>query len=193
MNLELLHGDVAVAAAGAARFAVDEALHQSATEFFRHSRAWRVEVDPEIDVLPGEMRYELELPFGTKLVEPVTLTVDDVPLRSNTWIVGEDPMMGTPMIRFLVGPPGKVIGGELAVTLAATTRVIPDRLGDAFREAIVHGALSRLLRVPQTQYTNLDLAMLHGGLYEEMKDRAATYAENGYKHKRTRTVHYGGY
>jgi hypothetical protein len=193
MNLELLHGDVAVTAPGVARFAADEAIHQSAVEFFRDSRAWRVDLDPEIELLPGELEYELGIPFGTKLVEPITLKADEIPLRSNTWIVGEDPMMGSPKIRFLVEPPGRLVTGDLAVTLNATNRQIPDRLGDAFREAIVHGALARLLRTPQTQFTNFELSMLHGGLYAEMKERAATYAENGYKHKRTRTVQYGGY
>jgi hypothetical protein len=192
MNLDVLHGDVAVSAPGAARYAVDEALHQATSEFFRDSRAWLVDLEPQIEVLPWQTEYPIPMPFGLKLVEPIRLHADGTRLRSEVWGMVEDPLTGDPILRLRGPVSGRLLGGELAVTLGTRNRIVPDRLADMFREAFVYGALSKLLRIPQTQFFAPDLSLMYLARFEEAKERAATRAESGYKHQRTRVVQYGG-
>jgi hypothetical protein len=192
MNLDELNGDVMLEAPGAATFQVTQALHLAATDFFQRSRAWRVEIDPKVPLIPEVLEYEIEPPFGTLVVEPTWLEVDGGRLRSEQWTAPEDSMIGGVIVRLAARVHGRELGGELAVTLNRTNRVLPPKLGREFKEAIIHGALARLTRIPQLQAYNPDAASGHRMAFEELIDRAATRSEQGFKHNRTRVVRYGG-
>ena len=190
MNLDELHGETALQVPAAPRMYVDQALQLSAKEFFRESKAWRVMTDPL--VFGDDDEYEISAPFNTEIVEPIKILVDGIPMRSDQWTAVEEGEFGGIVVHFFDRPYKMQFMAELAVTLATGSREIPNRLGREFRDGIIHGALARMLRVPNTDWTDLNLSGFHQGMFLEAIDRAATRVENGMKLRRTRVVRYGG-
>lgn len=193
MRLSELRGQVAIEVPGCARFQIDEALVLSAREFFQRSRAWREAIDPAVALVPGQQDYEVDAPFGTRVVEPVELHVDGNLLKTSLYEANKDSLVGGVIITLHTGIHGSELTGMLAVTLSETSEQLPDKLGREFGEALVQGALSRLLRMQRTQWSSPELSMAYWALYQSAMDQAALRAEQGFKHNHTRTVRYGGY
>ena len=186
MDLSDLHPKVAIEVPGAPTFAVMGAVSDATADFLRRSRAWRVKFGP-LDFLRWKTVYSVRLPPDSMLVEPTEVKLDGQRLRSeNYWPVG----LGE--FEVAEGLYGKELRGEVALTVTNEATEVPDRLGYEFGDAIVLGALGRLLRIPGTEWTNPQLAMAYVAGYEEAIDRAATRAASGFKQERTRTVRYGG-
>lgn len=186
MELRDLHPQVALEVPGVAVFQLQHAVIQAAREFFFATRAWREPME-SIAMVPGQSRYAIPLPPDTVLVEPTRVELDGGRLPSQGWwttAAGE--------LELSPGYRGHQLTGELALAPGDEADEIPDRIGNEFRDAITYGALSRLLRVPQAEWSDLRLAGVYAGLFNEAKDAAAVRAENGYKSNRTRRVRYGG-
>lgn len=192
MRLEELHGEVALEAPGVARFQVDDAIRHAARVFFTRSRAWREVIDPPARVTPGSELVEIDPPIGTSIVEPIHLELDGVSLRSEEYTAENDSVVGGVVLRFPTRVQGAKITGVVAVTLNPRAEVLPSKIAREFRDALVHGALARLMRTPQMQSHDLRLALYHEDRFESMIDGAATRGANGIKENRTRRIRYGG-
>ena len=184
MDLIELEAEVAIEVPGAARFAVLTAIGAAAREFFLETRAWRVAFGP----LPVAATLKPKLPADTFLVEAVKVEVDGRVLPSGSFAT--DNGNG---LRLVDAVRGTEVSGEIAVAPSGVAEEIPERLGQEFRDALVMGALARLMRVPGAEWSNPQQAMFYQVEFQEAKDRAATRAEDGFTKKRTRTVRYGGY
>jgi hypothetical protein len=184
MDFVELEGEVQIETPGAPRFAVVSAIVAAAREFFLESRAWRVAFGP----VPMAAEIMPALPPDTFLVEPVEVLVDGTKLRS-----GEFASSNNGGIVFVNHRSAAQVAGVVAVAPTDLSQDIPDRLGYEFRDTLIHGALHRLMRVPGAEWSNGTLADYYGALFQQGKEKAATRAENGFVHNRTRTVRYGGY
>jgi len=186
MEIGELYPRVAIEAPGVAIFNINEAVAYAAGEFFRETRAWRESFGPLV-YDKDQIEYTVTLPTDTILVEPTRVELDGNGLKSEYfWAVGTD------SIGVDAGPSGKELEGEIAVSPTENRSELPTRLLVEFGEAIIHGALARLLRVPQAEWSNGALSDYYRALFEEEKIRAATRVENGFKANRTRVVRYGG-
>lgn len=186
MELRELYPKVAVEAPGVAVFNVRESVVESAYEFFKRSRAWREKFGP-IPFDQQVTRYRVQLPMDTILVEPTDVWLDGRQLMSQTFW-----NMGLNEIEVREGLHGHELHGEVAVAPTKDLDELPDRLGFEFGDAIVYGAIARLLRIPQAEWSDYRRAADYYALFNDMIDQAATRAENGFKVNRTRVVRYGG-
>ena len=184
MDFDELEPEVGVEVPGAARFAVMNALRAAAREFFIETRAWRVPFGP----VPLSDHVRPGLPPDTFLVEPVEVLIDERPLRSGSFATSADNG-----IVFAGNRDGTNVSGVAAVAPSGLAVELPERLGNEFRDALVAGALARLMKIPGAEWSNPQMAMYYQGEFEEAKARAATRAEDGFTKKRTRIVRYGGY
>lgn len=183
MELNELEAEVGVEVPGAALFAVRNAIRAAAREFFVESRAWRVDFGP----VPLTPHVTPEVPVGTFLVEATRVEIDDRELLS-----GQFATSASGGVQLDSRCRGYEVAGEVAVAPSQSVDEIPDHLGNEFRDALVVGALSRLMRIPQAEWSNPQMAVYYQGEFEEAKVRAATRAENGFVIKRARKVRYGG-
>jgi hypothetical protein len=186
MELGELYPRVAIEVPGIALFNIKDAVSEAAYEFCRGSRAWRGEFGP-IEYQRDVGEYTLTLPRDAMLVEPTRVELDGKRLPSGSfWSLGTD------QLGVVTGLSGHELSGEVAVAPSRLADEMPERLMYEFGDALVYGALSRLLRVPQAEWSDLQRALGYEERFELMKERAATRVENGFKHNRTRVVRYGG-
>lgn len=150
------------------------ALRQSAIAFCEQSLAWTY-LHPDIAVVNDVDEYAYVPPVGA-LVHAVTYAefndheidakVKDVDMRIWNW-------------RNQTGSPQYVLGGPSGIRLVPTPDVegtlklvvalkpdndatgIDDEIYQEYREAIVHGALAKLMLSPRKPYTNAELAAFH--------------------------------
>lgn len=151
----------------------DSALHQAAITFCEQSLAWQ-SAHPDISIISGTAEYSLTPPEGAVVhaisyaaldgeeIEPVGPL--SIPVRD--W----RRHAGTPRY-MLSGPtsvtlmPDSYAGGMLTIIVvlkpSATGMGIDGNLFNENREAIIHGALARLMLSPRKPYTNPQLAAYH--------------------------------
>jgi hypothetical protein len=151
----------------------DNALRQFAIAFCEQSLAWRFE-HPDIPVAVGTAEYLLAPPEGAvahvityaaldgEEIEPVDPA--SLPIRDRGRRAGKPRYM-------LSGPASVTLMSDLyaagTLTLlvvlkpSATSMGIDNNLFDEYREAIVHGALARLMLSPGKPYTNPQFAAYH--------------------------------
>jgi hypothetical protein len=99
------------------------------------------------------------------------------------------PTMDT--VQFVPTPPQGTAIVRVAVQPGMTEKTIDDRVGSVFREAIVHGALARLFRIPSRQWTDKGLAAYHLEAFELGKADAQNRGVDMFA-KVARKVKYGG-
>ena len=154
--------------------AVNNALRQSSIVFCAQSLAWKDE-HPPVAVAAGTAEYAFIPPVGAavhavthaafngKEISPHTGELD-IPARD--W-------------RNQTGKPQYVLGGDTSLRLvpepdtagvltmivalkpSASATGIDERLFNEYRDAIIHGALARLMLSPRKPYTNTQLAQYH--------------------------------
>ena len=158
--------------------AMDIALRQAAIAFCEQSLAWRFD-HPPIAVEPGVSTYPFVPPAGTVVHAILHAALDgreigcgidgcDMAERnragrlsgmlSGTWYIFGG-------IGFLAHVPAPAANGILSLSVALkpspTSTGLDEREFDEYQEAIVHGALSRLMSSPKKPYTHLQLASYH--------------------------------
>jgi hypothetical protein len=159
---------------GAPPSAVDVALRQAAIAFAEQSLAWRYN-HPDIAVTSGTAQYAFVPPdqavvhaihYAAFNGSEIATRVDESSVTIYDW-------------RNQTGTPEYVFGGAISLTLVPTPDAdgvltlevilkpsadatgIDDSIFDEFREAIAHGALSRLMLSPKKPYTDPALAAYH--------------------------------
>jgi hypothetical protein len=155
--------------------AMDNALRQAAIAFCEQSLAWRFD-HPVIAVQPGVSAYPFTPPDGSVVhaILHAVLNGRGIACGPGGWDMAERSRAGS-----LSGIPSCIFGGSGFLTLVPqpsasgvltlsvalkpppTGTGLSDREFDEYREAIVHGALSRLMSSPKKPYTQLQLASYH--------------------------------
>lgn len=148
----------------------ENAIKHAAIEFCDSSWVWRVIADP-IDIVAGEAFYDLEPPTGADVSSVLNVQVADQPIdqKSIDWLNTNTPgwrtTPGTPRYftqvdseqLILANLPDTSISQGLTMTLALapslTSTSIPKWLASQFLDAIVQGALARLMMMPDKPWT----------------------------------------
>lgn len=149
------------------------ALRQSAIAFCEQSLAWKESHNP-ISVISGTAEYDF-VPPAEAVVHAITYARfddDEIEITGDVGIYLFD-------WRYATGTPLYILGGStslvlvpepdadgiltLIVALKPSTDAtgVDDLIYDEFREAVVHGALSRLMLSPSKPYSNPSLAAYH--------------------------------
>ena len=150
------------------------ALRQSAIAFCEQSLAWTF-AHPEIPVVNDVDQYAFDPPDGA-IVHAITYgSFNDKEISTS---VKQDDMCVQDW-RNQSGSPQYVLGGPVFLTLVPKPNVagtlklivalkpdtdatgIDDDIFREYREAIVHGALAKLMLSPRKPYTNSELAVHH--------------------------------
>lgn len=154
------------------------ALRQSAIEFCEQSLAWKYE-PADIPVLVGVAKYLLEAPGGAVVHAVTYAEFND--LQIETRVMERD--INAWDLRHKTGTPEYVLGGPIYVTLVPTPDLegtlkltvvlkpapsadgIDENLFNEYREAIVHGALGKLMLSPKKPYTDGASANYHKQMF----------------------------
>ncbi|HEY6044927.1 MAG TPA: hypothetical protein VIU43_08495 [Nitrosospira sp.] len=165
--------------------AMDIALRQAAIAFCEQSLAWKY-THPDIAVVAATATYNF-VPPTQAVVHVITYAAfngDEIECKA-----GESNITITDW-RNQTGTPAYVLGGATALTLVPTPDAagtlsievalkpspsgtgIDDSTFNEYREAIIHGALARLMLSQKKPYTNAALAQYHGQQFEIKTGRA---------------------
>lgn len=194
-DLSVLTNRVAIYAPAAPDPLILEMLREAADELCTRTRAWIVEPDA-IDIEIGEARYSVAIEATQLPVEIIELRLDGVRLEPEnlpdwTRSAAEWPAStGLPTKYALVAPNEVVLNalpaaaGSLQFKVAvkparASTRVADWLVADQ-QDALVAGALARLLLLPNRPWTGPDLAAIHAGTFNEKVSALSWRAAKGF-------------
>jgi hypothetical protein len=154
--------------------AMDVALRQAAIFFCERSLAWKYR-HPDIPVIPNTASYAFAPPTEAVVHAIVHAELDGRNMNfpgaeADKRIANWGDQTGTPV--FILGSPASSIlapvpnaSGVLTMTVAlkpsSNAGGIDDSIFDEYRDAIIHGALARLMLSPKKPYTNMQLAQYH--------------------------------
>lgn len=199
-----------VQAAGVSEPLAEMHLREAAIDFFERSRAWIVDHDA-IDIEADESTYALSPPAGTRIVRLERVFYDKRRITSASAAALAqtygDYMQapGTPCHFLqeqeedviLVPRPsvdlseGLTLKVSVTPTRTTTATGIDGRYGNRHFGAILDGALTRVLSMPAKEWTSMDLAAYHRGLFEAAITTARISAQRGLAGARLRTTpHY---
>jgi hypothetical protein len=189
---------------------IESAIRLATIELCEKTEIWQAELDP-ISAVEGQWAYDLEPPANTSIHRVLSLTGPDgrrldpvttgmLDQRSPDW--RNNP--GTPVyfIRqdeenqlWLAPPPQtaqtnaylmRVILKPTITSSSASNYVMTD-----YRDTIVYGAITRLLRMPDRDWSNFKTAAVYYGMFQEqlvIAEKRARKANEGV----VPVVHYGG-
>lgn len=185
-------------------------LRHAARELCEKAKCWRVDVEGD-PIAAGEAEYMFYVPEDTVMVAPISLTIDGRPLNPGSLqILNAD----SPDWRTRIGPPTQYlrsadegnsirlymipdrrydspgIYGEIAVKPTRTAMGVSELFMDRYGNALVEGALARLLMIPSDWYAP-NQSSYHLAAFQTAIDAARAYA-NGDDLPKRRTVRYGG-
>lgn len=154
------------------------ALRQAAIAFCEQSLAWKYE-PPDIQVAVGTAKYSFDTPVGTVSHAVTYAEFNDIQIE--TRVMERD--ISAWDLRHKTGKPEYVLGGPIYVTLVPTPDLkgtlkltvvlkpapsadgIDENLFNEYREAIVHGALGKLMLSPKKPYTDGASANYHKQMF----------------------------
>jgi hypothetical protein len=208
MNLDDLIPQVALEAQDVPEFTASMQLVLSARELCTFSLAWQDDVTVNLN---GKATYSF-LPQDGELVEPISATFTESQTGSTSRVQfttparldQEDPSWRTRVgnalwaffpdqetVQYVPNPPQGTIITRVALQPTMTDRTVDDRVGNLFSETIVHGALARLFRMPNRQWSDKGMAAYYQELFERGKGEAQVRGVDGFA-KVNRRVRYGG-
>lgn len=170
------------------------ALRQSAIAFCEQSLVWEY-THPDISVSVGTAEYPYVPPDNNSVVHTVTYgefngTEIDVNTKQSDMLiwdwrnVGGIPEYVLGGAEFLTLVPTPNIAGTLKLTVvlkpSPTAEGIDDDIFNEYREAIVHGALARLMLSPKKPYTDGMLANYHMSQFTAKTGAAGSRAARNY-------------
>lgn len=176
------------------------ALRQAAIAFCEQSLAWKYD-HPDISVIAGISRYMYEPPIGAVVHAITYAEFNDRQIESrsardmNTWDIRHktgmpEYVLGGPVVAMLVPIPDVEGTLKLSVALKPTPTAdgIDDDIFNEYREAIVHGALSRLMLSPKKPYTDAGLANYHAQMFLIKTGRAGVREAKNYNRGPLETI-----
>ena len=188
---------------------IDAATALTVRDFLRRTESWRqtIVADWASPVDLGAVAIVRVLRIYDRLNECEVKFYTDEQLRDHemAWLEpGSDPQAwtlddeATPRIH-----PAPAAGGEASRTVdrldvlvsrnvSGTTFDLPQALWDRYEDALRSGALSRLMKIPKRDWTDVQRAGAYGVAYEAAVAQATSRAAAGFG-RPTRVVRYGGY
>lgn len=189
---------------------IENSIRAAVIEFCEKSGVYQAELDP-VTTVANIYEYDLEAPSGTSVhkimwavhdgkdIEPISTNL--LEQRLPKW--RDKSSAGTPRYYvkqtqstfWLVPTPGVTAASSTVLRVQLkpthTSTACNDDVMSDYREAIVNGALFRLLRLPSKDWTDYTGAQIYGALYQEgiiEAERRARHADEGVARK----VKYGG-
>lgn len=178
-------------------------VRQAAIEFCERTRLWRFEDsfavtadDYEGIAAPyGAEIHEIEAVFfNGQAIDPQSTSWLDVHMQG--WRTGE--LSGLPKYFTQTEPDTIRLAPHQAGTLglhvwlkpAQDTDELPDWMADQYREVIAHGALGRILLMPNQSFTNAELGAVFAGSFQAKLDGLSNKGFTGQQRapKRTRAT-----
>lgn len=177
------------------------ALRQAAITFCEQALAWRYD-HPDIAVTPGTAKYLFVPPSQTLVHAVISAEFNDEKIE--TKVMERD--INKWKLDLETGTPEYLLGGPISITLypvpdvAGTLRLkvalkptpaadgVDDVIYDEYREAVVHGALSKLLLSPKKPYTDVTLANYHAQLFHIQTACAGMREAKNYNRARLETT-----
>lgn len=179
------HKDILPDAPGAPAQVVNHALLRTCQQFFHDTRAWSPWLDPTTTIA-DIAEYDIEYPLGSVVVRLERATLDGVPVQISAYReIDHDPTDATAtpgdgsittadrrllLIRLSTVAAGRVLRVRATLKPSDSATSIPDELAEQFRDAIVAGTLSRLLRTVNRSYSNPDLGAVKEAEYQAAKN-----------------------
>ncbi|MGL4576201.1 MAG: hypothetical protein ACRCV9_15575 [Burkholderiaceae bacterium] len=164
---------------------VVQALRRSARSFLQETMAWREWLEPTVTSASVSAEYDFETPQDAEVhrLERATVNGNRLGIRvyqdteKDLVAYGDGcPALMSPDLRAfrLLGTfaAGQKISVQATLIPTVTSAGLPEWLADKYLEPIKHEAIHRLMIVPNTPYTNLEMASYHKGQYEKLKDAA---------------------
>lgn len=209
-DLSVLAPGILAAAPDAPDPTIERSLREAAREFCRVTQYWVEELSP-VDLVADQGAYTLTLPSGSMLTDLNEVRADGRPLGATTrkkLTAGDSrwpDRAGTPREYYREGAAGLRLVPKPATASTAGLTVhavlgpgfdaaeLPDLLVNDHGEALVHGALARLLAIPGKSWSDGGLAAYHSTMFLEAMREASSRAADGYVTGTPRKVRYGGY
>ena len=167
MDLDALIPDVLVEANECPRALILRELVGAARHFCQETHVWEEPVGT-IYPIDGLLDYSLPLPTGASIVAVTSdLNADVIPPDT---------------VRF-AGVPADEIAVTAALQPAYGAGVLPDQVADQYREAIVSGALSRLMMMTGRPWANPQLVEYHSRIVSDAISRARARQFRGYTNR----------
>jgi hypothetical protein len=208
ISYESLLSEVLPMVAGCSDTLAENAIRSAAIEFCERTSAYQSELDA-ITTISNIYEYDLEPPTGTTVHKILWVTHDGQDLEPLTTTLLEQRVprwrtdnglpvyfvQPTASLIWLVPIPSAqvvnstIIRAVLKPTHTSTT--CDESIMDEYRDAIVNGALFRLLRIPGKDWSDLQGAQLYSSLFESVvitAERRGRQADEGV----ARRVVYGG-
>jgi hypothetical protein len=159
---------------------IKEYLPIVASDFFARTHLWKVSLEdmatvvdqPNYDLIAGFFDTKIESVLWLKvddknmthtdsrLVNPEYLSTTGQPTRF--WVVDD-----TAIRLFYIPDQVWSITGEVVLKPSRTARGIPSWVYETWIDTIISGALYRLCRIKDKDWTDPEFAALHKGLYEQ--------------------------
>lgn len=208
MNLDDLIPQVILEAPEVPDPAASLQLVLAARELCAFSLAWQADLTVKFS---GKTTYPISLDEG-ELVQPISAvytvstggttshpipsTPAQLDLKDPSWRTRVGPPTSyffptQDTVQFVPTPAQGTAIIRVAIQPTMTEKTVDDRVGSVFREIIVHGALARLFRIPQRQWTDKGLAAYHLEAFELGKADAQNRGVDMFA-KVARKVKYGG-
>jgi hypothetical protein len=208
VKYETLFADILPMVQGCPDPLIINAIRAAVIEFCEKTGAYQVELEP-ITTISGTYEYDLEAPTGYNVHKIVWLTYEGNDLETSTPTLVEQnysnwrASTGTPEVYvkasqnlFQLIP---VPDSTRASSVRLRAQLKPNRAStscdsailDDYRDAIVNGALFRILRIPSRDWSDLQASILYSKLYQEGvldAERRARGADSGVARK----TNYGG-
>lgn len=155
-----LRRNVALVSKHAPDFIVEEALFDAAQQLCVDAEVWQAMV--EIDVSMGDGEISVSAPTGAQLVRVMWATLGDTKLEAVDHVTYattfSDGNVGNPRYYYQVDarnlvvyptPTTSLVGQARAVcSMRSGSTTLPDDIFSLYREALIFGALSRVLATP---------------------------------------------
>jgi len=209
-SYESLLPDIIPMVPGCSDTLIENNIRSAVIELCEKTAVYQAELDP-VTTVANVFEYDLEPPTGTVVhkilwvthkgreIEPVTTQL--LEQRKPRWRDAEN--AGTPeyyvkvsqSLFHLVPVPNETVANSTILRAQLkpthTSQSADDELMSDYRDAIIYGALYRLLRLPSKDWTDYAGAQVYGSLFNE----ALVEAERRGRHADTnvsRMVKYGG-
>lgn len=170
---------------------LNQELRMAAQTFFRRSRAWVQWLQPI--TLTAANTYALPLPADSAVVRLEQATLDGTPVAIPNWrLLDRDPALTpaqssgvTTADRISVQlvqsfAAGSVLSIQASLAPSDTATTLPDDQVAQHRQAILHGARSKLLLIPDKTFTNPQNAVVENDLFEDAIGTAQHQAYKGF-------------
>jgi len=208
ISYEALFPDVLPQVMGCPDTLVENNIRSAAIEFCEKAEVYRTELDP-ITAVAEKYEYDFDAPSGTVVhriewmtyeggdLEPLTSSLLEQRLPEWRDRTGKPTYYVQQSSEAFYIAPTPASNASLAIRVKAvlkpthTSSACDNDVMNNYRDAIVNGALFRLLRMPNKDWTDLSAAGVYGSLFNEAIARASEIAR-GANTAVARKVKYGG-